>query len=106
MLLFFLLFESYISYSPFGCSPIGGCIPSMLHFPIALMLLALLLEFFRFRPEFQGPNLSSEFLQDLSYCFPILNRIARCDHGSVFVSKRQGYFRLGFFFVFSKRWFA
>jgi uncharacterized membrane protein len=61
LLLFFLLFESYIDV-PVWLQPIGRMHPLMLHFPIALLLLALLLEFLRERPEFK----SQTFFQDFS----------------------------------------
>ncbi|HSF52120.1 MAG TPA: hypothetical protein VLA71_00120, partial [Algoriphagus sp.] len=60
LLLFLLLFESYLNI-PVWIQPLGRLHPMMLHFPIALMLLALFLEFFRFRPELKPQSFFRAF---------------------------------------------
>ena len=88
LLLFFLLFESYI-HIPLWMQPIGRMHPIMLHFPIALMLLALLLEFFRFRPEFQSQSFFQNFSKHL-LLFSILTGLVTAIMG-LFLSQEEGY---------------
>jgi uncharacterized membrane protein len=88
LLLFFLLFESYITI-PLWMQPIGRMHPIMLHFPIALMLLALLLEFFRFRPEFQSQPFFQNFSRYL-LLFSILTGLLAAIMG-LFLSQEEGY---------------
>lgn len=88
LLLFFLLFESYLDI-PLWLQPIGRMHPLVLHFPIALLLLALLLEFLRFRPEFQ----SLPFFQDFSrylLLFSVLTGWLAAVMG-LFLSQEEGY---------------
>ena len=88
LLLFFLLFESYITI-PLWMQPIGRLHPIMLHFPIALILLALLLEFFRFRPEFQSQPFFQNFSKYL-LLFSILTGLIAAIMG-LFLSQEEGY---------------
>ncbi len=88
LLLFFLLFESYITI-PLWMQPIGRMHPIMLHFPIALMLLALLLEFFRFRPEFKSQPFFQNFSRYL-LLFSILTGLIAAIMG-LFLSQEEGY---------------
>ena len=88
LLLFFLLFESYLDI-PFWLQPIGRMHPLMLHFPIALLLLALFLEFFRFRPEFQSSPLFQDFSRYL-LLFSVLTGWLAAVMG-LFLSQEDGY---------------
>jgi uncharacterized membrane protein len=88
LLLFFLLFESFI-YVPVWLQPIGRMHPLMLHFPIAFMLLALLLEFFRFRPEFKSQPFFQNFAGYL-LLFSILTGLLAAIMG-LFLSHEEGY---------------
>jgi len=87
-LLFFLLFESYLDI-PLWLQPIGRMHPLMLHFPIALLLLALFLEFFRFRPEFQSSPFFQDFLRYL-LLFSVLTGWLAAVMG-LFLSQEEGY---------------
>ncbi len=87
-MLFFLLFESYLDI-PFWLQPIGRMHPLMLHFPIALLLLALFLEFFRFRPEFQSSPLFQDFSRYL-LLFSVLTGWLAAVMG-LFLSQEDGY---------------
>ncbi len=58
---FILLFESKLVV-PQWLQPIGRMHPLLLHFPIVLLLLAMGLEFFRFKPSFR----SEKFYQKLT----------------------------------------
>ena len=88
LLLFFLLFESYLDI-PLWLQPIGRMHPLMLHFPIALLLLALFLEFFRFRPEFQSSPFFQDFLRYL-LLFSVLTGWLAAVMG-LFLSQEEGY---------------
>jgi uncharacterized membrane protein len=88
LLLFFLLFESYLDI-PLWLQPIGRMHPLMLHFPIALLLLALFLEFFRFRPEFQSSPFFQDFLRYL-LLFSVLTGWLAAVMG-LFLSQEDGY---------------
>lgn len=88
LLLFFLVLESFLDV-PQWMQPIGRMHPLMLHFPIALLLLALFLEFFRFRPEFQ----TQPFFQDFSrylLLFSSLTGLVAAIMG-LFLSQEEGY---------------
>lgn len=88
LLLFILFFESHLSI-PQWLQPIGRMHPLMLHFPIALMLLALLLEFFRFRPEFKEQSFFQDFTQYL-LLVSILTGLLASIMG-LFLSQEEGY---------------
>lgn len=88
LLLFFLLFESYIDI-PLWMQTFGRMHPLMLHFPIALLLLALLLEFFRYRPEFKSQTFFQSFSRYL-LLFSILTGLVAAIMG-LFLSQEEGY---------------
>ncbi|MFN3996240.1 c-type cytochrome domain-containing protein [Algoriphagus sp.] len=88
LLLFLLVFESYI-YIPQWMQPIGRMHPLMLHFPIALLLLALLLEFFRFRPEFKSQPFFQKFSGYL-LLLSVLTGLVAAIMG-LFLSQEEGY---------------
>ncbi|RIW15703.1 cytochrome C [Algoriphagus lacus] len=88
LLLFFLLFESYI-HIPLWMQPIGRLHPVMLHFPIALLLLALFLELFRFKPEFRSQAFFQKFSGNL-FLFSILTGLIAAIMG-LFLAQEEGY---------------
>ncbi len=55
-ILFLLLFENKL-YIPPWLRPVGRMHPMLLHFPIVLMLLSMVMEFFRFRPAYSKQEL-------------------------------------------------
>jgi uncharacterized membrane protein len=63
-ILFLLLFESKLVI-PAWLQTIGRMHPLILHFPIVILLLAMLLEFFRFKPEYATNAFYRNFLQNL-----------------------------------------
>jgi uncharacterized membrane protein len=88
LLLFILLFEHYLSI-PLWLQPVGRMHPLMLHFPIGLMLLALSLEFFRFRPNLASQTFYQDFTR-LLLLFSILSGLLAALMG-VFLSQEDGY---------------
>jgi len=88
LLLYFLLFESYISL-PVWLQAFGRMHPLMLHFPIALLLLALLMEFFRFSSEYKDLLLYRNFTRYL-LLFSILSALVAALMG-LFLSLEEGY---------------
>lgn len=88
LLLFILLFESYLSI-PQWLQPIGRMHPMILHFPIALLLLAFLLEFFRFRPELKTQSFFHKFTRQL-LLFAILTGLVTAIMG-LFLAQEEGY---------------
>lgn len=88
LLLFVLLFESYLAI-PLWLQPIGRMHPMMLHFPIALILLALMLEALRFRPEFRAQTLFQDLTRYI-LLFSILTGLLTALMG-LFLSLEEGY---------------
>ena len=64
LLIFLLIFEEQIVV-PLWLQPIGRMHPMLLHFPIAILFLALILEFFRFKPEYQAQKFYQTFTANL-----------------------------------------
>ena len=88
LLLFFLLFESFIRL-PVWFQSLGRMHPLMLHFPIALLLLALLMEFFRFSPKYIGQEFYQSFTKNL-FLFAALMSLITALMG-LFLSLEEGY---------------
>lgn len=88
LLLYFLLFESYLSI-PVWLQPFGRLHPLMLHFPVALLLLALLMEFFRFGPEYRNLAFYKNFTRYL-LLFSVLTALVAALMG-IFLSLEEGY---------------
>jgi uncharacterized membrane protein len=63
-IIFFLLFESRISI-PIWLQPIGRMHPLLLHFPIVLLILAMVLEFFRFQTKYRTQEFYQRFTSSL-----------------------------------------
>ena len=64
LLIFLLLFESYVEI-PLWLQPIGRMHPMLLHFPIVLLLLAMILEFLRFKKEYKFQKFYQSFTSNL-----------------------------------------
>jgi len=64
LLLYFLLLEKFVEI-PYWLQPLGRLHPMMLHFPLALLFLSMVLEFFRFRKEFVNERFYQNFLSYL-----------------------------------------
>lgn len=64
LLIFLLLFESYVVI-PLWLQPIGRMHPMFLHFPIALILLAMVLEFLRFNDKYKFQKFYQSFTSNL-----------------------------------------
>ena len=88
LLLFFLLFESFIVL-PVWFQSLGRMHPLMLHFPIALLLLALLMEFFRFIPKYKDQEFYQYFTKNL-FLFAALTSLITALMG-LFLSLEEGY---------------
>lgn len=88
LLLFFLLFESFIRL-PVWFQSLGRMHPLMLHFPIALLLLALLMEFFRFSPKYKDQEFYQSFTKNL-FLFAAFTSLITALMG-LFLSLEEGY---------------
>ncbi|OOG72423.1 hypothetical protein B0E43_15415 [Algoriphagus sp. A40] len=88
LLLFILLFESKLGI-PQLLQPLGRMHPMMLHFPIALILLALMLEGLRFRPEFRNQPLFQSLTRYI-LLFSILTGLVTALMG-LFLAQEEGY---------------
>lgn len=88
LLLFFLLFESFIVL-PVWFQSLGRMHPLMLHFPIALLLLALLMEFFRFSPKYKDQEFYQSFTKNL-FLFAAFTSLLSALMG-LFLSLEEGY---------------
>lgn len=88
LLLFFLLFESFIVL-PVWFQSLGRMHPLMLHFPIALLLLVLLMEFFRFSPKYKDQKFYQSFTKNL-FLFAALTSLITALMG-LFLSLEEGY---------------
>ena len=63
-IIFLLIFENKLVV-PYWLQPIGRMHPMILHFPIAILMLAMLLEFFRFKTEYNAQDLYQRFASNL-----------------------------------------
>lgn len=88
LLIFFLLFESFIVL-PVWFQSLGRMHPLMLHFPIVLLLLALLMEFFRFTPKYKDQEFYQSFTKNL-FLFAVLTSLITALMG-LFLSLEEGY---------------
>jgi len=87
-IIFFLLVGGSIVI-PQWLQPIGRMHPLIIHFPIVLLIMAMLLEFFRFKDRFQAEKLYHDFTAWLwlsGAIFAALTAIM-----GLFLSKEQGY---------------
>ena len=63
-ILFLLLFEDKLVVFPW-LQPVGRIHPLIVHFPIVLLLLALIMEFFRFKDDYRSQQLFQKFSANL-----------------------------------------
>lgn len=87
-ILFLLLFEGKLVI-PAWLQTIGRMHPLILHFPIVILLLAMLLEFFRFKPEYAGNAFYRNFLQGLLLIGALFAAVTVIM--GLFLSREEGY---------------
>jgi uncharacterized membrane protein len=87
-ILFLLVFESKLVI-PAWLQTIGRMHPLILHFPIVILLLAMLLEFFRFKPEYAGNAFYRNFLQGLLLIGALFAAVTVMM--GIFLSREEGY---------------
>ncbi|RYE18865.1 MAG: cytochrome C, partial [Sphingobacteriales bacterium] len=88
LIIFFLIFESRIVV-PHWMIPVGRMHPMILHFPIAILILAMVLEFFRFREKYQSEVFYQNFTSNL-LLIGLLSAAVTVIMG-LFLSKEEGY---------------
>ena len=87
-IIFFILFGSYIVI-PQWLQPIGRLHPLILHFPIVVLIMATVLEFFRFKERFRTEKLYHDFTTYLWLVGALLSAVTVVM--GLFLSKEQGY---------------
>jgi uncharacterized membrane protein len=85
---FLFLFESKLVI-PTWLQTIGRMHPLILHFPIVILLIAMLMEFFRFKPENTANNFYRNFLQNLLLVGALFAAVTVIM--GLFLSKEEGY---------------
>lgn len=85
---FLLLFESKLVI-PVWLQSIGRMHPLLLHFPIVLLLLAMLMEFFRFKPQNAENTFYNTFSQNLLLSGTLLAAVTVVM--GLFLSREEGY---------------
>ncbi|RCH56054.1 cytochrome C [Mucilaginibacter hurinus] len=88
LIVFFLLFESRVVI-PNWMVPVGRMHPMILHFPIAILILAMVLEFFRFKNQYQSQVFYQKFTSNL-LLIGLLSAAVTVVMG-LFLSKEEGY---------------
>jgi len=74
---------------PYWLQPVGRMHPLLLHFPIVLVLLAMLLEFFRFKSSYAKEKIYQEFNATLFLCSALLTTLTVIM--GLLLSKEEGY---------------
>ncbi|RZM26686.1 MAG: cytochrome C, partial [Pedobacter sp.] len=87
-IVFLLLFGDKVSV-PLWLQPLGRMHPMILHFPIVLLMLAMLLEFFRFKQVYNGEQLYQRFTTGLLLTGVLLSAVTVVM--GLFLSKEEGY---------------
>jgi len=87
-IIFLLIFGSKVTV-PYWLQPIGRMHPMLLHFPIVLLMLAMVLEFFRFKETYAKENLYQSFASGLLLTGALLS--AATVIMGIFLSMEQGY---------------
>lgn len=87
-IVFLLVFGDKISV-PYWLQPLGRLHPMVLHFPIVLLMLAMLLEFFRFKESYTGEKLYQNFTTGLLLTGVLLSTVTVIM--GLFLSKEEGY---------------
>lgn len=87
-IVFLLVFGDKIVV-PYWLQPLGRLHPMVLHFPIVLLMLAMLLEFFRFKESYTGEKLYQNFTTGLLLTGVLLSAVTVVM--GLFLSKEEGY---------------
>lgn len=87
-LAFYIIFESKVII-PQWLQPIGRMHPMILHFPIALLLLAMFLEFFRFKTEYSSQKFYQKFTSGLLLIITLAAALTAVM--GLFLAKEEGY---------------
>ncbi|GGB85353.1 c-type cytochrome domain-containing protein [Dyadobacter sediminis] len=87
-ILFLLFFENKLVI-PAWLQTIGRMHPLILHFPIVILLLAMLLEYFSFRPEYAKNQFYRNFLHNLLLAGSLLAAVTVIM--GLFLSREEGY---------------
>ncbi|MGV3587197.1 MAG: c-type cytochrome domain-containing protein [Adhaeribacter sp.] len=87
-ILFLVVFESKITV-PTWLQPVGRMHPLLLHFPIVLLLLAMVLEFFRFKTKYRTQEFYETFTANLFLAGLLFSAITILM--GLFLSKEGGY---------------
>ncbi|MCF2489014.1 c-type cytochrome domain-containing protein [Dyadobacter sp. CY347] len=88
VILFLLIFESKLVI-PAWLQTVGRMHPLILHFPIVILLIAMLLEFFRFRPEYATNQFYKNFLQNMLLVGSLFAAVTVVM--GLFLSREEGY---------------
>src|SRR6478736_3248581 len=87
-IIFLLVFSDKINV-PYWLDPFGRMHPMILHFPIVLLMLAMFMEFFRFKPAYFKEELYQNFTSYLLLSGTIFSEITVIM--GLFLSKESGY---------------
>ncbi len=87
-IIFLLLFDNLLVL-PHWLQAFGRMHPMMLHFPIVIVILAMVLEFFRFKPEYVNQELYQNFTSNLLLLGALSSAITVIM--GLFLSKEGGY---------------
>ncbi|WP_316814529.1 FN3 associated domain-containing protein [Pedobacter nyackensis] len=87
-IIFLLVFGDKIAV-PYWLQPLGRMHPMILHFPIVILMLAMLLEFFRFKEAYLKERLYQSFTSGLLLSGAILSAVTVIM--GLFLSKEEGY---------------
>ncbi len=87
-IIFFLLFGSYIAI-PQWLQPVGRLHPLIIHFPIVVLIMAMVLEFFRFKERFSTEKLYHDFTTYLWLTGALFAAVTAIM--GLFLSKEPGY---------------
>ena len=87
-IIFLLLFNNYLVV-PVWLQPVGRLHPLLLHFPIVVLMIAMTLEFFRFRERFVNEKLYHDFTTLLWLSGTLLAAFTAIM--GIFLSKEPGY---------------
>jgi uncharacterized membrane protein len=85
---FLLLFESRLVV-PQWLQPLGRMHPMILHFPIVLLLLSMVMEFFRFKSAYSNQEFYRNFVSDLLFVGVVTSGITTIM--GIFLSQEEGY---------------
>lgn len=87
-IVFLLLFENRIVI-PLWLQPVGRMHPMILHFPIVILMMAMVLEFFRFKPAYSNQTFYQTFTSNLLIVGAISSAVTVIM--GLFLSKEGGY---------------